>query len=271
MFRSISILCASAVALAPQLVHTAHANSIQGASASCSATSSDGEGVASGGCNTYVAWPPSIYPLTSIVSGDAQVTVDPSNPYIEAKVYLSQAANPYPFGLGYSSASGTLTYYLMVTPVQSEAEILLNIPGYSGTVLVNTVVGAAVLGSGTGSASVSIADNIGNEMYGATTVYGGLQHGTELSLVADEQYQVTLSVSTSVQQISGDARAYADPMFTIDPLYAPDFQLVLSPGVGNSDVPPTPIPAALPLFVCGLAIIGWICRPRKAHAPSSPK
>jgi hypothetical protein len=49
-----------------------------------------------------------------------------------------------------------------------------------------------------------------------------------------------------------------DPTFVIDPVYASDFELIFSPGIGNTAA--TPLPAALPLFAGGLGamcLLGW--------------
>jgi len=93
------------------------------------------------------------------------------------------------------------------------------------------------------------------------------------SLLANVVYQVILQtdIDGSAANPNGStsvfAKAFVDPMFTIDPSFG-DYSILLSDGVGNA-LASTPIPAALPLFATGLGAMGFIGWRRKRKAAAA--
>jgi hypothetical protein len=59
--------------------------------------------------------------------------------------------------------------------------------------------------------------------------------------------------------VGGTFFGQIDPMFTVD---TTQYQLLFSPGVVNGDPVATPVPAAFPLFVSGLGLLGWAAKRR---------
>jgi hypothetical protein len=90
-----------------------------------------------------------------------------------------------------------------------------------------------------------------------------------VTVTSDSLYniQMSLQIQTNTYPYVGQSDSgsgFVDPIITIDPTFAlaSDFQLVFSPGVGNSPNA-TPLPAALPLFATGLGAMGFVGRRRK--------
>ena len=238
----------------------ARADTITPISISCSAVASDGEGVnsgTSGNCLsggpgvTSATWPPPGFIGTSIISGNAFALVSDDGTKVLTRVSLSQANNPYDVGLGYASASASLTYYFDVVP-DSPGDVIRS--------LLVLVAGLASTsgGSGTFSAFMSVYDSSGNSVFSLGQLSQGANESylAPLNLVTDEQYEVVMSVAVSIAQTTGSEGAEIDPTFTILPPYDSQYHLVFSPGIVNEM--PTPLPAALWLFMGGLGMIGWL-------------
>jgi hypothetical protein len=91
-----------------------------------------------------------------------------------------------------------------------------------------------------------------------------------INIYANQVYTVTLAASAEVLYNNMYASASVDPFLSIDPITLsadPGAQLFLSPGVQQSA---TPLPAALPLFITGLGMMGLLgcSRKRKSCRPA---
>jgi hypothetical protein len=75
--------------------------------------------------------------------------------------------------------------------------------------------------------------------------------------MSDTPIMVTLNAESWIQPF-GDAIAYADPVFNIDPTFAQanQFSIVLSDGIGNSLAAPGPTPGAGLLSLAFLGFLG---------------
>jgi hypothetical protein len=246
----------------------------------CSATVSDGEGVSTGNCDgtsggTLLVPPPSApdsarakWPppdtLFSVVTGMADATVQ-ANPLITVGAQLSQANNPYPFGLGYADASASLNYGLIVGTTQSS-----KLGGLPLQVPVN-MLGTVLDLNGLASYSVTVVNGDTQQVV-YSLINGGVPEisvpfSQQLTLNANTLYVVFETIEISIQQTTASDFASIDPVFTIDPsfAYASDYQLIFSPGILNAEAT-TPLPATLPLFAGGLGVMGLIARRRKPKA-----
>ena len=90
---------------------------------------------------------------------------------------------------------------------------------------------------------------------------------TIMDMVPGATYQVSMSLEVSAisflqpQTASGEV----DPFFFVDPNVPDpqDYEFVFSPGVENQFASTTPLPAALPLFVSGVGLMGVLSWRRK--------
>jgi hypothetical protein len=258
MRSGIIATAAIVVAAFTQFQPAAWANTITPLSFSCSATASDGEGVSQSSCNpdttAEAVWPPSDL-LSSVVSGEARASAAPSTTTVSAYASLDQSNNPYSFGLGYASASSSLTYYLEVSPLAPG--------GIRGQVNVYLAGMMTIAGQGTASATITISDPLGNVLYQINTATSDNYSGT-LDLLVGQQYQVVMTADAFVQQTTDTLLASADPTFTLDPAYDSEAELIFSPGIGSA-----PLPASLPLFASGLGALGFLGWRRKRRAEAA--
>jgi hypothetical protein len=245
----------------------AHANSVTPLSASCTVSTGIDDPVI-GGCS---AAPIGLsgevtYPF---LSGDAFVSIG-LNQSVSAVAALSQANNPYSQGLGFAHATGTLSYSLVVAPINP------NNPGSQYVPI--TMQGESTLtdldfsAHNTASTSVTVqtADQTQTVFQtgdSQTVPQLGQQHGyidTGFNLLEGATYLVTLTADAAVYQDTDTETALIDPVFSFtDPADASLYQLDFSPGITNG-VSATPLPAALPLFAGGLGVFGFLARRRKA-------
>ena len=225
-----------------------------------------GSGPTSGSVGLIV--PASGYPGNpngSPYSGSSFATVSNSpSPSISVSA-AATAAELLPAGPDYDpftmGASGTLTYYfeMMQTagPPSSDAVPVLM---EGSSTLFSQAGSTDDITSSSISMSVAAAD-------GSSTLYtlpganvGGFSQ--VLGILPDVEYEVTMAASAAVQVSATEdtnpdlsASAGIDPVFTISPDFAADYQLDFSNAIGNS-ASATPEPATWAMMLIGFAGLG---------------
>ena len=95
-------------------------------------------------------------------------------------------------------------------------------------------------------------------------------NGTQqVSLLTNTIYNITVRASASANtNTPASVSSWADPYIYIDPAFVggDQFSLLISDGIGNAPLTTTPIPAALPLFLAGLAGMGFLGARRRHSA-----
>jgi hypothetical protein len=155
-----------------------------------------------------------------------------------------------------SEATATLYYYFDISG-----------PGVISGASVNVIANGS-LSSDIGATSTDFLRVAGATIVNATSV-GGNNNGafttsaTVSSLFTNVDYLVEMTVFAFANP-SGTATTFLDPYFFLDQnLVDLGYSIVTSPGIGNSLASATPLPAALPLFVTGLGVMGWLVKRRK--------
>ena len=136
----------------------------------------------------------------------------------------------------------------------------------------------------TGYNNVNLCFGVMNPCYGAPGLNGGFLNflgapGVPQGISGILKINVMSNTAVSVDQFSyadvaqgsGAGVPYAssglDPFISIDPSFADasQFSIALSPGVGNGDMSPVPLPSSTWLLVSGLAGLGLFRRRRAAR------
>jgi MYXO-CTERM domain-containing protein len=93
---------------------------------------------------------------------------------------------------------------------------------------------------------------------------GAFSTSVTMSLVANQEFLVEMIARAFTQDSSVSATAFLDPLFSLDPsLVNLGYSILTSPGIDNSPVSATPVPAPLPFFAAGLGLMGLLGRRRK--------
>jgi hypothetical protein len=229
--------------------------------------------------------PAGIYGTTSTTGTNNVASV---GPYGYATVDITMSAAPLPIITnnsvaqtgqvgGYAQAGGdaSSTYYVQVVGPQNSPPILLDVTGY---ISANSYSNNA---NAYGSADANLLLS-GPGLNGPNGVPGGTWHFettsgpqqisvSSLSQVNDGPITVSLSTDTYAIASGLNAGAFgmaiADPFFYIDPSVpnADLYQIIVSPGVGNSPVSaPGPTPGAGLAGLAALALAGLYARTRRA-------
>jgi hypothetical protein len=93
------------------------------------------------------------------------------------------------------------------------------------------------------------------------------------SLVANQYYTIYMSIAADADATEAyasssseaSASAYLDPYIVIDPSYASDYSLYVTPGIGNAAAAPEP--AAWALLLLGVGVLGADLRTRRSGSP----
>jgi hypothetical protein len=211
--------------------------------------------------------PPSNDPDGSPYSGSAFATaISSPQPSLDVSASASAQQLEYgapPDGPFFFSASAGLTYYVELSQIAGDP--------YTGPVPVLTA-GSTTLttyGStdGIDMTTISTSLTVGTAD-GVTTLYT-LPAGTNgsfsqtISMVAGVEYEVVMGASVTSQVGAGDdssptevATAIVDPVFTVSPDYANDFQLSFSDGIGNGGGSVAPEPSTWAMIVLGAGVLG---------------
>jgi hypothetical protein len=131
----------------------------------------------------------------------------------------------------------------------------------------------------TGYNEANICLGVMNPCYGAPGLNGGWLNflGTpgvpqgvsgllQMNVMSNTAVEVDQWSTTDLVQGSGTGAPYTssglDPFISIDPSFtdANEFSIALSPGVGNGDIAPVPLPSSIWLAVSGLAGLGLFRR-----------
>ncbi len=126
---------------------------------------------------------------------------------------------------------------------------------FNGTTTAELTGTTGAVASNSVSMTISRADG-GSTLYELPSDTVG-SYGSSLSLIPNVEYVIDMIADVSIANNSGGASASIDPMMDIDPsfLFADDFQLLFSPGIGNS-ASPVPEPSTWAILLGGLAGLG---------------
>lgn len=93
---------------------------------------------------------------------------------------------------------------------------------------------------------------------------GSFSRSMTVPVNTNQTFNVEMLVRAWTFETGTTATAFLDPFFFLDPIQIDQgFTLEFSPGMGNLNAAATPVPAALPLFVSGLAGLGFLVRRRR--------
>ena len=167
-------------------------------------------------------------------------------------------------GGGQAYAVAYLKYYFMLTGpgsalVPLNAKIIASIQSVNHGSTQSTVSAGVYISAAT-STAVSVGSPQGFDIdYSFNGIQSFLARPGDLDFVL-----LSVSAGTSADFVHNDGfgRAYADPLISIDPVFAaanPGYSLSFSPGAGNS-AGGVPEPAAWGLFVVGFGFTGAAAR-----------
>jgi hypothetical protein len=220
-------------------------------------------------CNTPLAV---TYPQSTSASYTSQPNSTPGSASVTGGGALSPSPNLFASATASGDASGyasfSLTYYIELTGGPSgSVPLTINTSGVAGQ---NSQVIASIFNPIT-----SVILYLATASYGSTYVYdngiylvpygpgSSFDRSDTVNLMEGVTYRVSLNLTVTATSAFSQQTASVDPYFSDIPA---GYQLLISEGVGDSPLSPTPLPATLPLLASGVGAIGLLGWRRKARA-----
>jgi hypothetical protein len=236
---------------------------LQSATLSASAhAGDDGLNEATGTDQAQVHYPAPDYPGTTNVTAFATAQVFDFNQKIITRAVIS--SNTHDFPAGQANAEGSLAFQFAFVPGDNSVTLPEDVPA----IIKGTYTPDSNTSTGAVFTMLNITDARGNVLFNLDTSTGN-SYFDLLYFVPNTAYTLSISASASVFDTVGEVDANIDPMFVIDPSFANDFHIILSPGVGNGVTGAVPEISTWAMMLLGFCGLGFVAHRRGKHLARS--
>jgi hypothetical protein len=213
-----------------------------------------------GPTEAYADFPPP--GIQANVSANASAEVRGAIQTLTANAAITSNSNPFPAGQANASANLTFQFAFVpyaTAPIQLVSALLAGryTPNYT-----------------TSTSSVDTSLSITGPLIpnGPTVVLYSLDQNGEISgyyssefnVLTSTAYTLSMNADASIFDTVGQASAMIDPMLSLDPSLAADYQLIFSPGIGNG-VSAVPEPSTWAMMILGFCGVGFMAYRRKQN------